>query len=186
MSNVYSNSDERIFFLSDDIDEASTGKICNDILCLIAKDDKEEREKKEYTREPIKLYINSFGGGIYSMWALIDTIMNSKTPVYTYCLGKAMSAGFKIFLAGHKRFIYPHSTLMYHQVNCFRSGKYQDLVEDREEMDWIQQEIENYVIERTNLTRETLKSIREKKQDVYYHAQDIINLGMADEIIERK
>ena len=39
---------------------------------------------------------------------------------------------------------------------------------------------------RTKLTRETLKSIREKKQDVYYHAQDIINLGMADEIIERK
>lgn len=30
------------------------------------------------------------GGGVYDTWALIDIILNSKTPIYTYCAGYAI------------------------------------------------------------------------------------------------
>ena len=180
--NIYANTDERILFLSDDIDNESVGSITWNILRLIKSDDEKDKKEKDYRREPIKLYINSYGGSVYDMWGLIDIILNSKTPIYTYCTGYAMSAAFKIFLAGHKRYCYKHSTFMYHQMSCWRSGKYQDLVEDREEMDWLNKKNEEYVIDRTKLTRDKVKDIREKKKDFYIHSDKAVEYGIVDEV----
>lgn len=167
------STDDRLFFISDDIDSTSIGKMCFNILYLLKQDDKNELEKKGFQREPIQIYINSFGGEVYDMWALIDIIENSKTPIYTYCTGYAMSAAFKIFLSGHKRFATRHATFMYHQMSFYsRYGKYQQLVEDRCEMDYLNAKTEEYVIERTKITQDYIKEIREKKIDVYIHAED--------------
>lgn len=180
---MFTNTDKRLFFLSDDIDNVSIGKMCFDLLSLLKQDDKEESEKKDFKREPIQIYINSGGGDVYDMWALIDIIEHSKSPIYTYCTGYAMSAAFKIFLAGHKRFATRHATFMYHQMNCYRHGKYQDLVEDREEMDYLNRANEQYVMERTKISQEYIDEIRQKKQDVYFHADEALKLGIIDEII---
>ena len=155
VGNIYTTTDQnfRTMYLSDDIDSCSIGKVCYGLLQLLHSDDTREAKEKDFKREPIRLYINSYGGNVYDMWALIDIILNSKTPIYTYCTGYAMSAAFKIFLAGHKRFATKHTTFMYHQIHCCREGKYKDLVEDRQEMDHLQKTIEEYVIERTKLTQ---------------------------------
>ena len=182
--NTYTNTNNRTFYLSDDVDNESIGKLMWDILYQIREDDKKDEKEKDYKREPIKLYINSYGGSVYDMWGLIDIILNSKTPIYTYCTGYAMSAAFKIFLAGHKRFCYKHSTFMYHQMSYGKEGKYQDLVEDRVQTDYLQKIIEEYVIERTKLTQSDIDDIREKKKDFYIHPQDALKFGIVDEIIE--
>lgn len=181
--NTFFNIDNRIFYLSDDIDNESIGRLAFNILCEIKKDDDNDEKEKNFERKPIKLYINSYGGSVYDMWGLIDVILNSKTPIYTYCTGYAMSAAFKIFLAGHKRYCYKHSTFMYHQMSCWRAGKYQDLVEDRVEMDYLNKTNEKYVIERTKLTQDDIDSIREKKKDFYVHADDAVKYGIVDEIL---
>ena len=181
--NTYTNTDARIFFLSDDVDNESIGKLTWDILYLLQSDDEKDKKEKDYKREPIKLYINSYGGGVRDMFGLIDIILCSKTPIYTYCTGYAMSAAFNIFLAGHKRYCYKHSTLLYHQMRCTRDGKYQDIVEDREEMDKLNQMMEEYVLNRTKLTRSQIDDIRIKKKDFIIHADDAIKLGIVDEIL---
>ena len=71
---------------------------------------------------------------------------------------------------------------MYHQIYCWRSGKYQDLVDDREHTDLLNSQIEKYVIKCSKLTQEDLDSIREKKQDTYFTAEEAIERGLADEI----
>jgi len=181
--NVFCNTDERIFYLSDDINNSSMGDVCFNLLYLLQQDDKNEEEQKKFERKPIKIYINSGGGEVYDMWALIDIIQNSKTPIYTYCTGYAMSAAFKIFLAGHKRFASKHATFLYHQMSCWRSGKYQDLVEDRKEMDFLQNELETYVSERTKINLKQLEDIRTKKKDWYIHSEEALSLGIVDKII---
>lgn len=181
--NVLCNTDKRIFYLSDNVDNSSMGDICFNLLYLLQQDDKNEEEQKNFKREPIKIYINSRGGDVYDMWGLIDVILNSKTPIYTYCTGYAMSAGFKVFLAGHKRFAFRHATFLYHQMYCLRFGKYQDLVEDRDEMDFLQNEIEIYVTERTKINAKKLKGIRTTKKDWYIHSEEALSLGIIDEII---
>ena len=97
--NSYANTDKKTLFLSDDVDNESIGKLTWSILQQIREDDEKDEKEKDYKREPIKLYINSYGGSVSDMWELIDVILNSKTPIYTYCTGYAMSAAFKIFLA---------------------------------------------------------------------------------------
>lgn len=181
--NTLINTDKRLFYLSDDIDESTVGKLCFNLLFLLNEDEIKELKEKEFKREPIKLYVNSYGGSVYDMWALIDIIQNSKSPIYTYCTGYAMSAGFKIFLAGHKRFASKHAIFLYHQMSCWREGKYQDLVEDREEMDHMQKSIEDYVLNQTLIKAEKIAEVREKKVDWYIHAEEAKNLGIIDEIL---
>lgn len=181
--NVLVNADKRLFFLSDDIDNTSIGKMCFNLLYILQEDDTEESTKKDYKRQPIRIFINSYGGSVYDMWALIDIIEHSKTPIYTYCNGHAMSAAFTIFLAGHKRYATRHATFLYHQMSGWRSGKYQDLVEDREEMDFLQSTIESYVVERTKMTLEQLEEYRLAKKDVYIHSNKAIELGIIHEVI---
>ncbi len=181
--NIYTNGDKRLFYISDDIDNSSIGQLCWSLIYQLQEDDKKEAKEKDFTREPIKVYINSFGGSVYDMWALIDIMLGSKTPIYTYCTGYAMSAAFKIFLAGHKRYATKHATFMYHQMFYQRSGKYQDFIEDREEMDYLQKSIEKFVIDRTNLSQSDIDDIRIKKKDFYIHPSEALKLGIIDEII---
>lgn len=181
--NVLCNTDKRLLYLSENINSETIGKMCFNLLFLLQDDDNKDKKEKEYKREPIKIYVNSFGGSVYDMWALIDIIMNSKTPIYTYCTGYAMSAGFQIFLAGHKRFASKNSTLLYHQLSGWTTGKYLDMKQTIEERDRNQLDIERYVIERSNIKQCRIDEVREKKLDWYIHSEDFIKLGIADEIL---
>lgn len=182
-SSILSSEDERLYYLYGDITTKSSARIAYDITKINISDNEKDEKEKDYKRDPIHIYINSYGGSVYAMWMLIDAIETSITPVYTYCNGYCMSAAFQIFLAGHKRFVSKHATLMYHQIYCWRSGKYQDLVDDREHTDHLNEQIENYVIERTALTSDELKQIREKKKDTFFTATEAITLCIADEVI---
>lgn len=182
--NTYANAGKRLYFLSDDVDNESIGQLTWNILHQLAEDDEKDKKEKDYKREPIKIYINSYGGKVYDMWGLIDIITTSKTPIYTYCIGYAMSTAFKIFLAGHKRYCYKHSTFMYHQMSCLTNEKYQGLVEDKEEIDWLNEKNEEFVIDRTNFTKDDIKEIREKKGKFYIHSDEAEKYGVVDEILQ--
>lgn len=181
---VYWSKNKRIFYLYGDVNSQNCADIAFCIHEINYEDDESDDKEKDFKRKTIQIYINSFGGSVYAMWMLIDAIQCSKTPVHTICTGYAMSAAFQVFLAGHKRFVTPHATLMYHQIFCWRAGKYQDLVDDREHMDLLNEQIEEFVIEKTKLSKTDLLTIREKKKDTYFSAKDAIEIGAADEIIE--
>lgn len=182
--NVYIDMDKRIFYLSDEIDNNVVGKLCYQLLMLNEQDD--EREKKEvgYKRKPIKLYIQSFGGSVYDALAFVDSIMNSKTPVWTYSNGYAMSAGFLIFLAGQKRYATRHTTFLYHQISFWLgNSKFQEFVDNVKEMEYIQEKCEDFVCSRTKIKKTQLLKIRNSKQDFYIHSNDFVKLGIC-EVVE--
>lgn len=181
---VLINTEKRLFLLSNEIDNETIGKMAFNSLFLLQEDDEREAKEKDFERKPIQIYINSRGGSVYDMWALIDIISNSKTPIHTYCTGYAMSAACMIFLAGHKRFISKHATLLYHQMSCWANGTYQDVIEHTGQMKYQQDMIEEYVASRTKMTIDALKRIRETKFDYYIHPNDAIKLGFADEIVK--
>ena len=182
-STVFSSREERLFYVYGNINARNCADVAYDISQTNHEDDEKDKKEKDFKREPIRIYFNSFGGSVYDMWLLVDTILGSKTPVYTYCTGYAMSAAFIIFLAGHKRYMSPHATLMYHQIYCWRSGKYQDLVDDREQTDHLNEMIENFVVERCGLTKEDLLNIRERKKDTYFSADEAKKLKIIDSIM---
>lgn len=186
-NNVLINSDNRIFYLSDEIEVNTMSQINFQLIKLLMTDDQQEKEKKEYKREPIHIFINSYGGSTYDMWSLIDLMISSKTPIYTYCTGYAMSSAFLIFLAGKKRFSTKHTTFLYHQASDWLGRKkYQDLVEITNESDFAQSEIEDFVIKRTKILKEQLEEIRFRKKDWYIHTPEALELGIVTHKIEEE
>lgn len=164
---LFLSKSDRLFYIYGDINARNCAGISYYITLINLEDDRDDEIEKSFVRKPIRIYINSFGESVYDMWLLVDTILKSETPVYTYCNSCAISAAFQIFWAGHKRYISPHATLMYHQIYCWKSGKYQDLVEDRQHMEHLNGQIEEYMIQRTNLTQDYLNSIREKRKWIF-------------------
>lgn len=178
--NYICNTNKRLFYLSDNVDKTTIGKVCFNLLYLLQEDDETDKKEKDFKREPIKIYVNSFGGSVYDMWALIDIMLNSKTPIYTYCTGYAMSAGFQIFLAGEKRYVSKNATLLYHQLSMWTGGKYLDVCNVMQERERNQKDIEKYIMSRTNISQEKLNEVREKKIDWYIHSEDCEKLGIAE------
>ena len=111
------NPMERKLYLKELVDEKSVMPLIEAIHRINDDDAEKEKEYNGWEREPIKLYIYTYGGVCYAGFALIDAIRASKTPVHTIVLGTAMRMGIFIFNAGHKRLIGEHATLMYHDVS---------------------------------------------------------------------
>lgn len=88
--NVFKTEDERIIVLSDRIDHSSVGEVISSIISWNKRNEMNEREKGDFVAEPIRLFVQSFGGSVYDAWGLIDVILTSRTPVYTYCYGSSV------------------------------------------------------------------------------------------------
>ena len=91
------NPMERKLYLKEDVDEKSVMPLIEAIHRINDDDAEKEKEYNGWEREPIKLYIYTYGGVCYAGFALIDAIRASKTPVHTIVLGTAMSMGIFIF-----------------------------------------------------------------------------------------
>lgn len=178
------NTKDRLIF----INEGISSKSIEDAILAIKKindyDNEQEDKLKNYTRKPIQIIVDSYGGYVYDGFGLINMITSSKTPVHTYCYSKAMSMGFMIFISGHKRFAHEHAALMYHQTSGGAFGTNQDIIEQAEKSKGLNKRIRKFVTKRTNITKKQLKKNGERKQDWYIYGKEAIKLGVADELIE--
>lgn len=175
------NPIERKLYLKELVDEKSVMPIIEAINKINDDDNEKEKEYKDWVREPIMLYIYTYGGVCYAGFALIDTIKTSKTPIHTIVLGTAMSMGIFIFVAGHKRIIGEHATLLYHDV----SGQAQDMTEGMkimlEECVRLSKMGSKMLVENSLVTQEKLDDYVNRKADWYIPAEEAIKLKIADE-----
>ena len=72
---------------------------------------------------------------------------------------------------------------MYHQILTEISGPLKDIEESLAISKELQERLENYVIEKTKLTKERLNKIYRQKKDVYIYAEEALELGIATKII---
>lgn len=174
--NVFIDTSKRIFYIHDDIDQDSMSMVCYNLLHLLYEDNEKEEEEKKYKREPIKLFINSFGGSTYDMWALVNIILNSKTPIHTYCTSHADSCAFL-------RFITKNTKMCCHQFSCGMEGTYQDMKGIMANFDRLWMDLVEYICSQTKISKERLDEIKEKKIDWYIYPEDAIDLGVATNMV---
>ena len=82
------------------------------------------------TGQPIiPVVIDSFGGQVYSLLAMISEIENSKLPIATIASGKAMSCGSILLSCGDPghRYINSTATVMIHDVSAMTTGKNEEI-----------------------------------------------------------
>lgn len=178
---------ERNLFLADQVDQQSINSLSKSILEINESDQNlirlSEVCKLKYTPEPIKLYIDSYGGAIYQCFGLLGIMEKSNIPIHTIVTGCAMSAGFLIAITGHQRFAYSKATFMYHQISTGFFGTSKDLEETYIEVKRIQQMLEDHVLEKTTLSKKQLEENYGAKKDWYISSKEAIKYNIIDTII---
>lgn len=117
------------------------------------------------------------------MWALIDAIKTSVTPVYVVNMGLAASAAAIIFIAGHKRFMMPSAHVLIHEGSGSIKG---DAVKILDQADSYQKELSrmrSFILDHTRIPASTLKKKRNNDWDI--SAEDCLKYGICDVIVER-
>jgi ATP-dependent Clp protease protease subunit len=168
---------DRKLYINCDIDESIT----DDIVYHIFRFNTEDKGKPLEDRKPILLYVTSHGGDVDDGFGLIDTILVSKTPVYTINFSYQYSMGFLIGLAGVKRFATKNAKFLMHDGQNFvwnSSSKVKDQIKFQEQ---IEERIKQYVLSRSKLTS---KEYDEKlRVEWYLFADQAKEKGFTDFII---
>mgnify|MGYP003556853658 CR=1 FL=1 len=175
------NPMERKLYLKDLIDEKSVMPLIEAIHKINDDDAEKEKEYNGWEREPIKLYIYTYGGVCYAGFALIDAIRASKTPVHTIVLGTAMSMGIFIFNAGHKRLIGEHATLMYHDVSLHLESEMTEGIKiELAEGLRLQKMGIQFLTEYSLVEESVINDYINRKADWFIPAEEAIRLKIAD------
>lgn len=155
--------------------------IANNIMTLKihGKDDLYDENDGSY--DPIYIHINSEGGCLFSCMSIIDTIKNSKVPVYTIGEGQIASAASIILLAGKKRFMTENSFILIHELRTYVSGTFSNLEDDYENSKLLMKKMIQFYKKHSNIPFTILQTLL--KKDIYIDAEKSKKYGLIDKII---
>ena len=173
----YKDYDERNISIDYDIDD-SLFEVTKQIMEYNRKD----RDVPVEQRKPINIYVMSYGGDLYQEYALISTMLASKTPIRTINMGVAMSAGLLILLAGHERYAMKYSTAMIHSGSGGTQGTYEQCEEQQKNYKKLVDMMRNYILERTNIEVKLFK--KQWTKDWYLTDKEQVELGIVSQIVE--
>ncbi len=167
--------EDRIVFISGEIDDASANTIVAELIYLEAKNPEKD----------ICVYINSPGGSVTAGMAIYDTMKYVKCDVSTICIGLAASMGAFLLAAGTKgkRFCLPNSEVMIHQPLGGAQGQASDI-----------EITANHIIKTKKkmiemLSKNTGQSIKKVEKDVdrdyFMTAEEAVAYGLVDKVITR-
>jgi ATP-dependent Clp protease protease subunit len=172
----YKDYDDRNISIDFDIDDSLF-----DVTKQILEYNRKDRDIPVEKRKPINIYIMSFGGELYPAYALISTILASKTPVNTINMGVAMSAGLLILLAGHKRYAMKYSTAMIHQGSGGAQGTFSEMEEQQKNYRKLIDSMRDYILERTKIDVKLYN--KNKSKDWFLSDKEQVDLGIVDEVV---
>lgn len=176
MVEFYRRLKNREILWNDDIDDATI-----DIALYIKKWNDEDKDLAIEDRQPIKIFINSDGGYVVTVLHVIDMIHLSKTPVYTIGMGRVYSAGGLLLMAGHKRYIFPHTSCLIHDGSSGAIGSIGKMIDNLEFTKELEKRIKQYILSSTRITEEIYD--QNYRRDWFMFSEEIIKLGIADEIV---
>ena len=163
---------DRIIFLSDEVNDATASLVVAQLLFLEAQDPDKD----------ISFYINSPGGSVTAGMAIYDTMNFIKCDVSTICIGMAASMGAFLLSAGTKgkRIALPHSEIMIHQPLGGAQGQASD-IKIRAELILRTRDMLNKILsENTGKPIEDIE--RDTDRDYFMTAQQALEYGIIDKI----
>ena len=168
--------EERKVFLWTDVNEKSAREITEKLLYLEWIDPGKE----------ITLYINTPGGSITAGMAIYDTMKLITAPVKVVVTAMAASMG-SILLCGApkgSRLLYPHARVLIHQplIHGRFQGPAVDINIQAQEMERTREELNKILAEASGQSLE--KITEDTDRDFYLNAEEAIEYGLADAIVE--
>jgi len=148
--------------------------------------------------KPINLYINSPGGSVTAGLAIYDTMQFVKTPVHTMVMGQAASMGSFLAQAGApgKRFVLPESRTMIHRVSSGTRGtsgsvhvqelEFEDARRHFEESKRLNNRLTELYVKHNSKGKTFEELFETMKFDTFLSAEEAVENGLADKVVESR
>ena len=164
--------EERIIFMTGEINDAVANTVVAELLYLEAKD----------STKDIDIYINSPGGSVTSGLAIYDTMNFIKCDVSTICIGMAASMAAFLLSSGTKgkRYALPSSEIMIHQPLGGAQGQASDIKIQAEHILALKKKLNSVLAANTGKPVEQIEN--DTDRDNYLTAEDALNYGLIDKI----
>ncbi len=168
--------EDRIIFLSGEIDDAVANTVVAQLIYLEAKDPSKD----------ISLYINSPGGSVSAGLAIYDTMNYVKCDVSTICIGMAASMGAFLLSSGQKgkRFALPNSEIMIHQPLGGAQGQASDIKIAAEHILKTKRKLNQILAHNSGKPVEQVE--RDTDRDNYLSAQEALEYGIIDKVFTKR
>lgn len=176
LRDYYRDEAERVYWVDEEIDSSLL-----DLVKMIMRCNKEDKDKSVEERTPIKVFIDSPGGDVLALWSVINAIKISKTPVHTINYCTAFSAAADLLVAGHKRYALPGTSAMVHSGSCVYGGTMEQAESMKKHFDKLGKKVTDYFISRTKVDSKVFK--KKAPADWYFDEQDMLDNGLIDEIV---
>jgi ATP-dependent Clp protease protease subunit len=168
--------EDRIIFLSTEVDDYTCNLIKAQLLYLEAESD-----------EDIKIYIDSGGGSVYSGLGLIDVMEFVKPDIITVNTGLAASMAAVILCSGTngKRKALRRSRTMIHQpLGYLGYSQATDIEVEAKEINSLKKELYEIISDRTGQKYDRVYA--DSERDYWMTAAESKKYGMIDEIIQNR
>ncbi len=167
---------DRIIFLSEEINDANASLIVAQMLYLEAQDPEKD----------IQFYINSPGGSVTSGMAIYDTMQYVKCDVSTICIGMAASMGAFLLSSGTKgkRIALPNAEIMIHQPSGGAKGQVTDIQIHAQRIMDIKKKLNEILAKNTGKPVEQVAADCER--DHFLSAQEAQEYGLVDKVIYQR
>ena len=175
--NFYKLSEKRIIYLDFEID-VNVMSIHRQIMLW----NMEDRDLAVEERQPIKLVIYSPGGYLGHMWAIVDVINASKTPVWTVNIGQASSAAFLIFISGAKRLMMRNAVCVVHEGAAEMKGDAVKVMDAASTYKEDLKRMKQYIVEKTSIPMRMLTS--RSANDWTITSDKCLELKACDQLID--
>ena len=164
---------ERIIILGTPINDQIANLIVAQLLWLASEDDS----------KPIRMYINSPGGQVYSGMAIYDTMQQVTCPVSTVAVGFTASFGTILLTAGTKgmRYALPNATIHLHQPLGGARGQASDIAIQAQEILRLRTDLNQILSHHTGQTIERIQ--KDTDRDLYMTAVQARDYGLVDEVL---
>jgi ATP-dependent Clp protease protease subunit len=166
---------DRIIFLSEEVNDATASLIVAQLLYLEAQDPDKD----------IQFYINSPGGSVTAGMAIYDTMQYIKCDVATICVGMAASMGAFLLSAGAKgkRMALPNAEIMIHQPSAGTQGQITDMAIHMKRLQTIKERMNKILADNTGKDIDTVTAACER--DNFMTAEEAKAFGLIDRVLER-
>ena len=166
---------DRIIFLSEEVNDATASLIVAQMLYLEAQDPDKD----------IQFYINSPGGSVTAGMAIYDTMQYIKCDVATITIGMAASMGAFLLSAGTKgkRMALPNAEIMIHQPSAGTQGQITDMAIHLKRLQVIKERMNQIMADNTGRSIEEVTAACER--DNFMSAEEALQFGLIDKIVER-
>ena len=168
--------EERIIFITGEINDALANTVVAQLLYLEAKD----------STKDIDVYINSPGGSVTAGLAIYDTMNFIKCGVSTICIGMAASMAAFLLSSGEKgkRFALPSSEIMIHQPLGGAQGQASDIKIQAEHILSLKKRLNEILAKNTGKPYEQIEI--DTDRDNYLTAEEALSYGLIDRIFVKR